>query len=1023
MADYINISEIINRFELSPDNEVVLFLGAGASISSGIPSGALMTWDFKRHIYCAENKISPTVFQDLSKKDVQCKIQSYFDSKGIYPELYSEKEYSFYFEKCYPQTLSRNRYIKDKVKNANPSLGYLCLGKLIIEGRIGTIATTNFDDLVEAGVHKHEVGYTVKTLSSVLSNSVGFNIESDVPNIIKLHGDFLLDNIKNTSEEVQALEIKIEELFKEGIKNKCLVVLGYAGNDDSIMNVLENELENIKYGVIWCKIKNSNLSSKAKKFMDIACSKNKLSGIVEIESFDDFMYRLYLTLDDKDSIVLSMLENTKKNLPIEFGRCPEYTDFLKTNTFECIDYPQYCYCFNTSITTWKELRKICKEEIVAGLYKGKVWAFSDINDIYKFFEGKILGKVEIQDISEYLHNLDKSIIFSLFYDIIEKTMVKNGFIKYGKNKYYDDSNKSTYEDKYIYEAISLSLSFTNEKLLMTILPTVYVEKINGLEIDKLEKQYIINSVLSKRYNSKVNEDLLSWTKKLVCDKTIKFNHCDFEIKFNKIAYSANGVNREPQWPLIKCYSCDEPKLRFSYENLDSVAVNQLMGLIKYGPIESENLYSLKNDIKLAVLVPDKYSNQLLEHLNRLNYSFISNSSNKKIFLPEYIGFNKIFRCAVDIPCKNDSLRYQEYSMDKALKCDINTFYKGMLKYIDKLYENIMEFDVLIIYIPSAFKKFRELKSNIQSFDLHDSIKLYCAQKGIKTQFIEERSVVTRKYNDFAKIMWGLSTAIYTKAIGKLWIPSNYKMDTAYVGLSYVQAAVGTKEILIGCSQLFDAQGNGMRLFLRPIKNPQYINKNPFMRKDDARILMSKLKDLFDNSVPTYNLKRVVIHKTTFFTKEEIEGIQAGLAGVENIELIQIQEYTPWRAIRFDSNDFSSKPSGFPIRRGTVISIDANSFLLWTHGAVQHDELAGKNRNYYKNGRGIPAPLYIKRFLGMADGKTIADEILMLTKMNWNSGDSFYKLLPVTLDFSKRLSKMAKQEVAIYDRAYDFRFFM
>lgn len=38
MADYINISEIINRFELSPDNEVVLFLGAGASISSGIPS-------------------------------------------------------------------------------------------------------------------------------------------------------------------------------------------------------------------------------------------------------------------------------------------------------------------------------------------------------------------------------------------------------------------------------------------------------------------------------------------------------------------------------------------------------------------------------------------------------------------------------------------------------------------------------------------------------------------------------------------------------------------------------------------------------------------------------------------------------------------------------------------------------------------------------------------------------------------------------------------------------------------------
>ena len=195
-----------------------------------------------------------------------------------------------------------------------------------------------------------------------------------------------------------------------------------------------------------------------------------------------------------------------------------------------------------------------------------------------------------------------------------------------------------------------------------------------------------------------------------------------------------------------------------------------------------------------------------------------------------------------------------------------------------------------------------------------------------------------------------------------------------------------------------------------------------MRNEDASKLMLNLKKLYDDSVPTYDLKRVVIHKTTFFTKEEIEGITRGLSGIEDIELLQIQEFSPWRAIRFDSSDMKNV-SLFPIQRGTVIQLDKDTFLIWTHGAVQNEELAGKNKNYYKGGRGIPAPLMVRRFLGKSDGATIVNEIMTLTKMNWNSGDSFYKILPVTLDFAKMLSRVAKQDVVMYDKPYDFRFFM
>jgi hypothetical protein len=41
-------------------------------------------------------------------------------------------------------------------------------------------------------------------------------------------------------------------------------------------------------------------------------------------------------------------------------------------------------------------------------------------------------------------------------------------------------------------------------------------------------------------------------------------------------------------------------------------------------------------------------------------------------------------------------------------------------------------------------------------------------------------------------------------------------------------------------------------------------------------------------------------------------------------------------------------------------------------------------------------------------------------MNWN-GRQLYKVLPVTLDFSKVLSKMAKQTELLDNIPYDFRF--
>ena len=129
----------------------------------------------------------------------------------------------------------------------------------------------------------------------------------------------------------------------------------------------------------------------------------------------------------------------------------------------------------------------------------------------------------------------------------------------------------------------------------------------------------------------------------------------------------------------------------------------------------------------------------------------------------------------------------------------------------------------------------------------------------------------------------------------------------------------------------------MKLYLRPLMNPQIIQNNPFMRSDDACRLMSNLKRMYDDSVPLYKLNRIVIHKTTFFTKEEMEGITKGLAGVDDIELLQIQEFTAWRAIRFDYD----KIAPFPIQRGTVIPVSYTHLDVYKRQELCWDSFYGK----------------------------------------------------------------------------------
>lgn len=263
--------------------------------------------------------------------------------------------------------------------------------------------------------------------------------------------------------------------------------------------------------------------------------------------------------------------------------------------------------------------------------------------------------------------------------------------------------------------------------------------------------------------------------------------------------------------------------------------------------------------------------------------------------------------------------------------------------------------------------------------------------------------------------------IYVKANGTPWRIESNDQGTAFVGLGYAIKQNAKNKVVLGSSQIFDGNGNGLKFLLQPIEKPVYYNRNPFMSKEDAFRLVSNIRNTYNRIDPAIGLKKIIIHKTTHFTREEIEGINNALTGINDIELLQIQQFCDWRALKLKKNPQTGKHEfdGYPIERGSIIQIDEYSFLLWTHGVVQSPEFS---RTYYQGKRGIPVPLLVRRFMGKTSIEDVASDILKFTKMNWN-GAELYKTLPVTIDFSKRLSIMGKQLEELGSNAYDFRYFI
>ena len=269
----ISAVEFVNRIKEDcsvPDKSYALFIGAGCSVSSGIPDAASLVKEWVEKLYDLSNE-SEISFDDWIKKE--------------FPGFNSKNATSYYgtlMKRRFHSQGDRQAEIERICSNKFPGFGYAVLSDLILNKneKFNIVLTTNFDDLIDDSLYIYQ---GVRPLVISHESLASFIRPTRTrPLIVKLHGDYHLSPL-NIPEEVKSIKEEYISQTKTLILDRGLIFIGYGGNDVGIKDMLENLPSNaIPFPIYWISQKEPDCILK--EFL------NKKNAIrVENADFDKLM--------------------------------------------------------------------------------------------------------------------------------------------------------------------------------------------------------------------------------------------------------------------------------------------------------------------------------------------------------------------------------------------------------------------------------------------------------------------------------------------------------------------------------------------------------------------------------------------------------------------------------------------------------------------------------------------------------------------------------------------------------------
>jgi len=331
-----------------------------------------------------------------------------------------------------------------------------------------------------------------------------------------------------------------------------------------------------------------------------------------------------------------------------------------------------------------------------------------------------------------------------------------------------------------------------------------------------------------------------------------------------------------------------------------------------------------------------------------------------------------------------------------------------------------EFDVLLIFLPDSWSAGFKGGPD-EGFDLHDYLKSFTAVAGIPSQVLEAGY---RNYPCRCSVMWRLSIALYTKAGGVPWTLADTDPETAFIGISYAMrtASNGNQTYITCCSQIFDADGVGLEFLLYEPRDARIEGKNPFLSRGEMLKVISRSLTLFAQRHAGHRPRHLVVHKSTEFKPEEVQGCLDAWRSSQGLDLIQLQQEVAWQAVKLRAprEGTRGEPDGYPVNRGTYVPLTPRETLMWVQGNAPSASKDGTD--FYKEGKGVPRPLLLRRFAGHGGWEPSCRSILGLSKMDWNN-DGLYDYLPVTTSFASVLARVVRGMPRLSPKPYSIRYFI
>lgn len=342
----------------------------------------------------------------------------------------------------------------------------------------------------------------------------------------------------------------------------------------------------------------------------------------------------------------------------------------------------------------------------------------------------------------------------------------------------------------------------------------------------------------------------------------------------------------------------------------------------------------------------------------------------------------------------------------------------------KLYSDEVRFltenrniDVIVCAIPNslfekiAFEERNPVEETVEDNSQDDyyevnfrrSLKAKTMQFGRPIQIIRELSLDEnpKSQQDDATRAWNFCTALYYKASQTVpWkmVSNVNRPSVCYVGIGFYRSR--DRNVLnTSLAQIFDELGNGV--ILRGSQLEEKDDRVPHLTSDQAFDLLTKALDEYHFAVGTFP-GRLVMHKSSNFNVEELDGFKQATDSVRinSVDFVTI----------LDTGFRSFRDGAYPPYRGTCIELDKTATLMYTRGSVR----------YYKTYPGIyiPQPIEVRIVESDESPEVICNEILALTKMNWNN-TQFDGKYPITIACAKKVGQIMKYVDREPQRRYSY----